>query len=455
MEQQIRFCTTSDGVRIAYAVVGEGPPLVHLPWPGVSHVEAEWQWPQLRSWYERLGRTRTLVRFDWRGWGLSDHPVAIEIDGFMMDLDAIADEFQPREFALFGPLHFGPVAIAYACRRPERVSHLILWCSWANPADFYKSPQAQTLGSLRDKDWETYSHAIGLFFAGWSDSEAAHRYADLIRKTATQEELVAGVKFATQFDASELLPEVTTQTLVLHSREFRMADIDMAKNLVTGIRGARLVVVGGESIVPTGADAETVATAVEEFLGIEGPSAPGQAKEPSALVTILFTDMEGSTSLTQRLGDDKAQEVLREHNAIVREALKAHAGSEIKHTGDGIMASFASASGALDCAVAIQRAFAERNAGVGAQHAAPLQEPVRVRIGLNAGEPVAEESDLFGSAVQLAARVCAAAEPGRILVSNVVRELAMGKGHLFSDVGEVALRGFEDPVRLYEVKWED
>jgi adenylate cyclase len=165
------------------------------------------------------------------------------------------------------------------------------------------------------------------------------------------------------------------------------------------------------------------------------------------MVTILFTDMEGSTSLTQRLGDAKAQELLRTHNAIVREALKAHSGSEIKHTGDGIMASFASASRALECAIAMQRAFAGHNESA--------EEPIGVRVGLNAGEPIAEDEDLFGTAVQLAARICAQAEPGQILAPIVVRELAAGKRFLFADRGEVVLRGFEDPVRLYEVRWGD
>ncbi len=154
--------------------------------------------------------------------------------------------------------------------------------------------------------------------------------------------------------------------------------------------------------------------------------------------------MEGSTSLTQRLGDAGAQELLRTHNSIVRDALKAHDGAEIKHTGDGIMASFPAASKALACATTIQTAFAERNE--------TAEEPIKVRIGLNAGEPVAEDEDLFGTAVQLAARVCATAEPGTILASNVVRELSAGKGFLFSDQGNIVLRGFEDPVRLYEVR---
>ena len=182
--------------------------------------------------------------------------------------------------------------------------------------------------------------------------------------------------------------------------------------------------------------------AIEEFVG-EGEEA--EAAAPSGLVTILFTDMEGSTTLTQRLGDDKAQEVLRTHNTIVRDGLKACGGSEIKHTGDGIMASFPTASKALECAVAIQHRFVEHSE-------ANPDVPIRVRVGLNAGEPVAEDEDLFGTAVQLAARVCARAEPGQVLVANVVRELAAGKPFLFSDQGDVVLRGFEDPVRLYEVR---
>jgi adenylate cyclase len=191
---------------------------------------------------------------------------------------------------------------------------------------------------------------------------------------------------------------------------------------------------------------ESVIAAIDEFLGEGEQAAAGPA--PSGLVTILFTDMEGSTTLTQRLGDAKAQELLRTHNTIVRDALKAHSGSEIKHTGDGIMASFASASRALECAIAIQRALAQHNE-------ANPDTPIRVRIGLNAGEPVAEEEDLFGTAVQLAARICAHAEPGEILAPIVVRELAAGKGFLFADRGDVALRGFEDPVRLYEVRWRE
>jgi class 3 adenylate cyclase len=188
-----------------------------------------------------------------------------------------------------------------------------------------------------------------------------------------------------------------------------------------------------------------LATLVGAELGVDVVEAE-EGRQQEGTVTILFTDIERSTTLTQRLGDAKAHEFLRTHNAIVRDALKAHGGTEIKHTGDGIMASFPSASRAIECAVDIQKAVAS--------HLEQRPEPpLRVRIGLNAGEPVVEEKDLFGIAVQLAARICAQARPGQILASNVVQELAAGKGFLFSDYGEVALRGFEKPVALHEVAW--
>ena len=164
--------------------------------------------------------------------------------------------------------------------------------------------------------------------------------------------------------------------------------------------------------------------------------------------TILFTDMESSTALTERLGDAGAQEIRRAHNDIVRAALSANGGNEIKHTGDGIMASFSAASSALNCAIAIQR-------GIAAHREEHPDSPLAVYIGLNAGEPIAEDGDLFGTSINLAARICDHAEPAQILAADVVRQLAAGKDFLFSDRGGTELRGFEEPVRLYEVRWRD
>jgi class 3 adenylate cyclase len=160
--------------------------------------------------------------------------------------------------------------------------------------------------------------------------------------------------------------------------------------------------------------------------------------------TILFTDIVGSTELTQRLGDDGAMALLRIHDTIVRDALRASGGREVKHTGDGIMGCFASAVAAARCAVSIQNAVA--------QHVhANSAHPIKVRIGAAAGEPVENHMDLFGATVQLASRLCAHAHPDQSLVSNVVCELCIGKDLSFQDLGEVALRGFDKPVRVHAV----
>jgi class 3 adenylate cyclase len=184
---------------------------------------------------------------------------------------------------------------------------------------------------------------------------------------------------------------------------------------------------------------------VERFLGrIDDPAGSGRAAE-SAFRIILFTDLEGSTALAQLLGDDGAVRLLRIHDGIIREALARHVGREVKHTGDGIMASFGSVQAALGGAVDIQRGFADHNAS---------HEPaLNVRIGISAGEPVAEGDDLFGAAVQLAARLCDHADPGAIVVSGVVRDLAIGKGFAFGPGGEASLKGFPDPITLCEVTW--
>jgi class 3 adenylate cyclase len=218
---------------------------------------------------------------------------------------------------------------------------------------------------------------------------------------------------------------------------------------------------------PFQGDSEAVVEAIETFLG-EGVGAAAPKLAPEDIHSILFTDVEGSTALTQRLGDAKARELLRQHERMVREALKSHGGAEVKTLGDGFMASFGSATGALECAIAMQRAFAEWNEGSLRSKGSPSTssgrtvgegsgraEPIRVRIGLNAGEPIAENDDLFGTVVNRAARITATAKGGEILVSNVVRELAEGKDFLFADRGEANLKGFDEPVRLFEVRWQD
>ena len=175
------------------------------------------------------------------------------------------------------------------------------------------------------------------------------------------------------------------------------------------------------------------------------PGGSADDRDPG-IRSILFTDIVGSTAMTQQLGDEVAMELLAVHDKIVRDALAELDGREVKHLGDGIMASFVSAAGAVKCATCVQNAIA--------QHCRTNKDrPIRVRIGIAAGEPVERHNDLFGVTVQLAARLCAHAEAEQILVSNVVAELCAGKILAFEDLGEVSLKGFEHPVRAHAVAW--
>jgi adenylate cyclase len=170
---------------------------------------------------------------------------------------------------------------------------------------------------------------------------------------------------------------------------------------------------------------------------------PAADMSGAADITILFTDIDGYTSLTERLGDRASQAMLRAHNHVVRESLAAHSGREVKHTGDGIMAFFPCAARAVECALAIQDAIAAYN------QRRKDKEPLRVAVGLNTGSPIREEGDLYGTAVIIAARAVDLAAGGEVVVTDVVRQLAAGKGLAFAPLPSVDLEGLTDTPALY------
>src|SRR4029453_17932012 len=189
-------------------------------------------------------------------------------------------------------------------------------------------------------------------------------------------------------------------------------------------------------------------SAVQAFLGrVSDPEPSSEANKvtfDSALRAILFTDIVGSTSMTERLGDARSVEMIRAHDALVRRALRDKDGRVVKHTGDGIMASFDDTTASVQCARAIQQAFGAFNLA--------SQEKLRVRIGIDVGEPVADSNDLFGSTVQLAARLCQLAEPDAILVSSAVQDRIRDRLHV-TNIGPCHLKGFLQPVDVYGIEW--
>jgi pimeloyl-ACP methyl ester carboxylesterase len=390
MEPRIQYAQTADGVSIAFWTLGEGMPLIHMPL-GFSHTQMEWQFPECRGWYERLAEKRKLVRYDGRGFGLSERDITeFALDTQVLDLEAVVDRLGLEKFALLGLMHSGPGAIEYAAYHPERVSHLLLWCTYARASEWLASPEVQAVRGLIGTAWQTYTETVAHTLLGWSAGEPARRYAALIRESCTPEMLQAAFSAINQIDVVAFLSQVSAPTLVLDRREAAGARVSVARSLASQIPDARLALLEGASAMPYLGDMESVLSAIDEFLGEgeEAAVAPAEPAAPGGFRTVLFTDIVGHTAIMRRLGDEKGREVLREHERITREALKSHGGTEVKTMGDGFLASFSSVTRAVECAIALQQTFAAHNE--------TAAEPLHIRVGLSAGEPIEEEGDIFG-----------------------------------------------------------
>jgi class 3 adenylate cyclase len=443
---------------IAYASVGEGVPFVSippaLPW---SNIQAEWQIPEWRHYYDHLAETFRIIRYDNRGAGLSTRKIAdFGLETHLLDLEAVVERAGVDRFVLFGLYYSAQIAIAYAAKHPERVSHLILWCPVLQGDEHGQDPSVQeALDRLLYADYSLFTETLAHRVFGWDQGDAAHQLALYMQGSMSAETFRSISNDGDDRDVRPLLAEIRAQTLVVHRRDHKLLDLDTSQRVAAAIPNARLAIVPGQTLSPYLEDVDGTIDLFNELVGVSpDPASTRQPPHPHAggfeptvsFRVIMFTDMQESTAITQRLGDAGAQELVRSHNDIVERALFRFGGTRVKHTGDGIMASFPTASGAVECAIEIQRAVAKRNE-------ADSETPVSIRIGINAGEPVAEGDDLFGTAVQLASRVCQQAEAGEILTTDVVRQLVAGKGFLFADKGTAPLRGFEDPVRTYAVSW--
>src|SRR3972149_4516516 len=366
MEPRIQYAQTTDGVSIAFWTLGEGVPLVVMASPPFSHIQLEWQWPQWRCSYEQVGEKGRGGRYDGRGSGMSDRDIAdLSLEAQMRDLEAVIERLGLQRFALLGYIDSGVVAIGYAVRHPERVSHLVLWGSQARGSHIRgeQTPYVPGIFALLENDWDLFVATASHVMFGLPTGDLGLHVADFIRQSTTAEAVQAAFEASSQSDVAALLPEVRSPALVLHPRQIPWLPSHLARELASGIPDAQLTLV--EGLMWWGDQWEPVLAAIDEFLGEGKEAAAGTARLAAEDVhTILFTDIEGSTAMTQRLGDAKAREVLRQHERIVREALRGRGGSEVKTRGDGFMASFGSATKALQCAVAIQGAFAARNASL-------------------------------------------------------------------------------------------
>lgn len=367
----------------------------------------------------------------------------------MMDLDAVVDKLGLQSFVLHGIGLSAPMTITYAVRHPERVSHLILDDTQARTADFMNVPQVRALDQLAG-EWESFlEHMVFTFYGLGRDQ--ARPYIEYMRACVSHDVAREIFRAVRDEDVTELLSEISVPTLIVQHTGVLPQNLNGAREMAARIPDARLVMLEGTAAD----DTLKIVRAIGDLVGTETTVTRPQSASAtqagfSGVRTILFTDVVGHTEMMARLGDGRGREVLREHEQITRDVLKTYGGDEVKSMGDGFMASFASVTAAVECAIALQRAFEARNERTGPDD---HNQHIHVRIGLNAGEPIEEGGDFFGATVIMASRIAAQAGGGEILASDVVRGLCSGKGFLFADRGENVLRGFEDPVRLYEVRW--
>jgi class 3 adenylate cyclase len=461
MEREVRYCTTEDGVRIAYSTMGQGEPLVHLAHGFICHIQQEVRQPEIARWYGLLASRYLLVRYDERGFGSSQRePADVSLETMLRDLDAVIRHLGVAKVVLFGAMIQGAVAVAYAARFPERVSRLVLWSATPSGHRYRAIDVRDAMQTIAVQDWNAFTSMWMQRQWGWSRADQARRWSRMLRDSTDGETYVKQVTTFRSIDVSDLLDQVSAATLVVHPAPGAGGyyDEDASRALAGGIADARLVTLTGDpsDFVPwlssdAAEEAFRVLTAFVEGAEAIAPPVGGV----SGVRTVLFTDLVGHSEMMQRLGDERGRDVLREHERITRDTLRAHGGAEVKTMGDGFIASFASVTSAVECAVALQRAFAEPLTPGPSTTRGEGGAKIDVRIGINAGEPIEEEGDLFGATVILASRICAQAGPGEILVPETVRGLLAGKGFVFADRGEFVPKGFDDAVRLYDVRWRE
>jgi class 3 adenylate cyclase len=449
-QPRLRYVKSADGVQIAYTTFGEGFPIVSAAnaWGDTELFGAGLIGPPPEFW---TGNGISAVVYDGRNAGASDRGVEdVSLDARVRDMEAVVDALELERFGLIGIVHGASVAVAYAARHPDRVLRMALMSAYARGDEYYASTPMlraiKALTEIAEENWEFFTLTLANWVTNFGNAEVARRIASIYSRTMTPGDYRRLIAACEKTDITDLLPQVRASTLVIRSTSLQFSlQPEYTRAVTSAIPGAQLLTVD---------ELPTATVAMRDFFLEAIPSPPPGDKaipDPSAFRTVLFTDLVGHTDMMTRLGDAKGREVLREHERITRETLAAHGGAEVKTMGDGFMASFGSVTKAVECAVALQRAIDERNTGVGATGRPPLH----IRIGLNAGEPIEEDGDLFGATVILASRIAAKAEGGEILVSDNVRSLCAGKGFLFADRGEFTAKGFEEPVRIYEVHWRE
>jgi pimeloyl-ACP methyl ester carboxylesterase len=432
---------SSDGVSIAYQVVGDGPIDLALVLGFATHLELQWESPAMAGFMTRLSSFSRLIVFDKRGTGLSD-PVAEvpTLEQRIDDVRAVLDAAECERASLFGISEGGPMSVLFAAAHPDRVTSLVLYGAmgrtteapdypWASPADALRESAAEFIAPY----WGQQSEGmVELFAPSLVGDPRVTEFTARMERSAASPGMVRKIfEMFLDIDVRAVLPTIHVPTLVLHRHGDRVVNRRAGEELAARIPGARYVELEGIDHLPWAGDSDAVLGEIEEFLtGTRSTPDPDRV-----LATVMFTDIVGSTERAVELGDTRWRELLASHHTAVRSDLTRFRGREIKTLGDGFLATFDGPARAIKCGQAI--AAGARSLGID------------VRVGVHTGEVELIGEDVGGIAVHIAARVGALATAGEVLASGTVKDLVAGSGIRFLDRGASRFKGVDDEWRLF------
>jgi pimeloyl-ACP methyl ester carboxylesterase/class 3 adenylate cyclase len=420
-------------VHLAYQQWGDGDvALVSIPGI-VSNIEVMWEQADAQHYFGRLGAFCRNVIYDKRGQGLSDREAGVPtMDDRLADTAAVMDAAGVERAAMAGISEGGTTAAMFAATFPERVSHLLLFDTFATVdaelADPFVTLWAERWGSEESLtvDIATPSKAHDPEFRRWMRK--------FERSSTTPGGLLALWRWVREIDVTPVLSSIQCPTLVIHRRDDRLVPVALGRALAEQIPGARLLELPGGDHFPSIGDSEPVLVAIEEFL--TGHEAVSDLSE-RVLATVVFTDIVESTDMAARVGDSAWRRLLDAHDAAVEREVRTHNGTLVKSTGDGTLVTFDAPGKALRFAHRLRSVLEPTGLGV--------------RVGVHTGEVERRGDDVGGIAVHIAARVEAAAGRGEVLASRTVKDLVAGSGFHFESRGTHRLKGVPEEWELYAV----
>ena len=422
-------------VDIAYRVFGEGPMNIVIV-PGViSHLDLFFTIDAFCAFMERFGAFAHVATFDKRGTGLSDATAdAAELDERMDDIRAVMDTIGMESAAIVGISEGGPLALLFAATYPERTRAVVLCGSGARlPAD----SRARAALEAKVDAWGSGAFALELSPGLQRSGMFVRRSVGFLERASATPHMARSLwDFMKTVDLTPILPSIQAPLLAV-SRRDEIFDINLAQETVDRVPNGRLVALDGDDHLPWIGDPDAYVGPIREFL----TGTKHEAQPDRGLATVLFTDIVSSTSRNAELGDEEWRIILARHNSLVREALDEHRGREIKTIGDGFLSTFDGPARALRCAKTIVDGVEELG--------------IEVRAGLHAGEvELYPDGDIGGMAVNLGARIGAAAQGGEVLVSSTIKDLVFGSGFRFEPRGEHELKGVPGSWPLYALEGE-